>query len=75
MSLRYEPAAVARQFDTPPGLSLAELALSLDVARERARLLVEPFLTAGVVVEVENGRLVVADPDVSAAFDDWEVGP
>lgn len=75
MSVRYDPAALAPQFDTPAGLSLTELALSLGVARERARLLVEPFLAAGVVVELEDGRLVVTDPLVVEAFEDWEVGP
>ena len=55
------------------GLSLAELAVGLGVARERARLLVEPFLAAGIVEE-RDGVLVVADPLVVEAFEDWEVG-
>ena len=33
------------------GLTLTELAVGLGVARERARLLVEPFLAAGIVEE------------------------
>ena len=48
--------------------------MRLGVARERARLLVEPFLIAGLVVELEDGRLVVADPLVVEAFEDWEGG-
>lgn len=56
------------------GLTLTELAVGLGVARERARLLVEPFIVAGVVVELESGRLVVFDSEVSAAFADWESG-
>ena len=75
VNLRCDPAADARQFATPPGLSLAELAVGIGVARERARLLVEPFLAVGVVVELEDGRLVVADPLVVEAFEDWEGGP
>ena len=74
MSLRYDPAADAGHLATTAGLSLTELAVGLGVARERARLLVEPFIAAGVVVELEDGRLVVADPLVVEAFEDWEVG-
>ena len=55
------------------GLTLTELAVALGVARERARLLVEPFLKAGIVEDID-GLLVVTDPLVVEAFEDWEVG-
>jgi hypothetical protein len=55
------------------GLTLTELALAHGVARERARLLIEPFIAAGIVEE-RNGLLIVVDPNVSAAFVDWKVG-
>lgn len=74
MTLRYDPAAVARQFDTSVGLSLAELAVSLGVARERAWLLVEPFIVAGIVEE-RDGRLVVMDPLVLEVFAQMEELP
>lgn len=62
--VEYDAAALV-------GLSLTELAVDLGVARERARLLVEAFVAAGVVVEQEGGRLVVVDAEISVAFEDW----
>jgi hypothetical protein len=53
------------------GLTLTELAVARGIGRERAWLLIEPFLAAGVVVEGVDGRLVVVDPDVAEAFEDW----
>ena len=56
------------------GMTLTELAVLRGIARERAAALVAPFIAAGVVVELEDGRLVVTDPLVVEAFEDWEVG-
>jgi hypothetical protein len=58
------------RFDPLVGLSLTELALLQGVARERARLLIEPFLSAGILEE-RDGVLVVVDPLVVSAFVDW----
>ena len=56
------------------GMTLGELAVLRRIPRERAWLLVEPFLIAGVVVELEDGQLVVIDPLVVEAFEDREIG-
>ena len=55
----------------PPaaGLTLGELAVLRGIPRERAWLLVEPFVLAGLVVE-RDGILIVVDAEISAAFED-----
>jgi hypothetical protein len=55
------------------GLTLTQLALARGIAREHAAALVGPFVSAGLVEELD-GVLVVTDPLVVEAFEDWESG-
>jgi hypothetical protein len=59
---------------TLTGLTLGQLAALRSIPFERARLLVEPFIAAGII-EDQDGVLVVVDPFVASAFADWEVDP
>jgi hypothetical protein len=49
------------------GLTLPQFAQRRGISVERARLLVEPFIAAGIVEE-QDGVLVVLDAEIRAGF-------